>query len=141
MPRRVKRIVWHSPPGELAGAHDAARVLTLAPEKLRRPLVDGLRLVPRVGRYYPRAQLYPLSGSGKVPASNLVDALFADGPGRQAALVATREDANVVALWGSDPNVIDRLGANFQRILDLTHRLLKSVLTFNRNTQPIAAFR
>ena len=116
-------------------------LLTLAPEKLRRPRGDGLRLVPRVGRYSPRAQLYPLSGSGKVPASNLVDALFADGPGRQAALVATREDANVVALWGSDPNVIDRLGANFQRILDLTHRLLKSVLTFNRNTRPIAALR
>lgn len=52
-------------PDELAGAHDATRVLTLAPDKFHRPLVDGVRLVPRVGRFYPRALLYPLPGCGE----------------------------------------------------------------------------
>lgn len=121
-------------PGELAGAHDAARILTLAPEKLRQPLVDGIRLVPRVGRYYPRALLYPLpgcgerdltpfrclhsdaerievdlnhplagvsatleatmlgTGSGELPATNLVQALIADGPGMQATLAGGATD-------------------------------------------------
>jgi hypothetical protein len=125
-------------PGELAGTHDVARVLTLAPEKLRCPLVDGLRLVPRVGRYYPRARTHcpaaastvsppfaactalpngikvdlnhPLAGvsatlevtmlgtgsGGEVPASNLVEALIADGPGMQAALAPPETSTTLV---------------------------------------------
>jgi SAM-dependent methyltransferase len=49
----------------LAGRRDPALVFRIAPEKLRRPLVAGAPLRPRVGRHYPRALLQPLAGCGE----------------------------------------------------------------------------